>query len=149
MATGIMHIRPYVDEDFESVVALWNACGLLRPWNNPGRDIALCCKTASCELFVGLRGGGAGSARVVGTVMTGSDGHRGWLYYLAIDPMEQRKGLARALVQHAEIWLGKQGIRKVELMIRDDNEPVRTFYERIGYQVEPRIVMSRWLKHDE
>ncbi len=54
------------------------------------------------------------------------------------------------MVHHAEDWLAGQGIRKVELMIRDDNEPVRMFYERVGYETEPRIVMSRWLKdHDE
>jgi ribosomal protein S18 acetylase RimI-like enzyme len=78
--------------------------------------------------------------------MTGSDGHRGWLYYLAVGQKFQRNGFARAMVRHAEDWLAGQGIRKVELMIRDDNEPVRTFYKRVGYETEPRIVMSRWLE---
>lgn len=144
----MIHIRPYVDTDLESVTKLWETCGLARPWNNPARDIALCRDTPSSELFVGLDRQGRGSRGVVATVMTGNDGHRGWLYYLAVDPALQRKGLARNMVYHAEAWLASQGIRKVQLMIRDDNAAVRSFYERVGYAVEPRIIMSRWLKRD-
>jgi ribosomal protein S18 acetylase RimI-like enzyme len=77
--------------------------------------------------------------------MTGSDGHRGWLYYVAVHPDHRGSGLGRAMVRHAERWLGRLGIAKVELMIRDDNDAVRGFYERLGFAVEPRIVMSRWL----
>lgn len=141
-----VHIRTYVDDDFENVVALWHACGLLRPWNEPASDIALCRSTASSELFVGLVGGNDDATKLIATVMTGSDGHRGWMYYLAVDPTFRYEGFARAMVRHAENWLAALGIRKVELMIRDDNEAVRSFYEKIGYAVEPRIVMSRRLE---
>lgn len=142
--TTLIHIRPYVDADFECVVALWNACGMLRPWNDPARDIALCKNTAASELFVASPE--REPARLVATVMSGSDGHRGWLYYLAVDPALQRKGFARKIVGHAENFLAGQGVSKVQLLIRDDNAAVRAFYERVGYAVEPRIVMSRWLK---
>lgn len=144
-----LHIRPYEDSDYDQVVTLWGDCGLLCPWNDPAKDIGLCRRTASSEILVGALGTNEDAKRIVATVMTGSDGHRGWLYYLAVDQAFQRNGFARAMVRHAEDWLAGQGIRKVELMIRDTNEPVRTFYERVGYEIEPRIVMSRWLKdHD-
>jgi ribosomal protein S18 acetylase RimI-like enzyme len=140
-----IRIRAYIDEDFERVVALWDTCGLLRPWNEPADDIALCRRTASSELFVGFAGDNEDPTKLSATVMTGSDGHRGWMYYLAVDPTLRRKGFARAMVRYAEHWLAALGIRKVELMIRDDNEAVRSFYEKIGYAVEARIIMSRWL----
>ena len=74
----------------------------------------------------------------------GSDGHRGWLYYLACDPSRRRQGLARAMVRHAERWLAASlGIGKVQLMIRAGNEPVCDFYSRLGYEEEPRVVMAR------
>jgi ribosomal protein S18 acetylase RimI-like enzyme len=145
----LLHIRLYRDADFNAVIALWRACGLLRPWNDPAEDIALCRQTASSELWVGEFGKNENATALVATIMTGSDGHRGWLYYLAVDQKFQRNGYARTLVRYAEDWLAGQGIRKVELMIRDDNKPAQTFYERVGYETEPRIVMSRWLKsHD-
>ncbi len=141
-----IHIRTYVDDDFKDVVALWHACGLLRPWNEPASDIALCRSTASSELFVGLVGDNDNAIKLIATVMAGSDGHRGWMYYLAVDPALRYKGFAQAMVRYAENWLAALGISKVELMIRDDNEAVRSFYEKIGYAVEPRIVMSRRLE---
>jgi ribosomal protein S18 acetylase RimI-like enzyme len=143
-----MHIRPYIDADFGHVASLWETCGLIRSWNDRARDITLCRDTPNSELFVGLDGQGHGpaGAGVVATVMSGNDGHRGWLYYLAVHPNLRRKGLARKMVSYAEDWLAGQGVRKVQLMIRDDNEAVRSFYERAGYAVEPRLIMSRWLK---
>lgn len=138
-----IRIRAYEDADFERVVTLWHACGLLRPWNEPAADIALCRSTAGSELFVGLSANDA--KKLIATVMAGSDGHRGWMYYLAVDPDERHKGLARAMVRQAESWLAALGIRKVELMIRENNDAVRAFYEKIGYAVEPRVIMSRWL----
>ena len=144
-----IRIRSYIDHDFEHVVALWHACGLLRPWNEPRDDIALCRRTTNSELFVGLARHDDDADKLIATVMTGSDGHRGWMYYLAVDPTLRRKGFARAMVHYAENWLASLGIRKVELMIRDDNEGVRSFYEKIGYAVEARIIMSRWLAHKE
>ncbi len=147
--TSALHIRLYEDTDYENVVALWDECGLLRPWNDPAEDIALCRRTAGSELWVGVFGKNENPTMLVATIMTGSDGHRGWLYYLAVDQKFRRNGFARAMVRYAEDWLAGQGIRKVELMIRDDNEPVRAFYERVGYETEPRTVMSRWLRdHD-
>ncbi len=72
-------------------------------------------------------------------------GHRGWLYYLAVDPAERGKGLGRRMVADAEGWLAGRGVGKVNLMIRQSNEAARGFYQAIGYACEPRIVMSRFL----
>ena len=148
--TGVppLDIRAFEPGDQGAVIALWEACGLLRPWNHPGSDIALCMATPSSNL---LMAGGAGEDGIVGlwaTIMCGSDGHRGWLYYLAVDPGRRREGMARSMVRYAEHWLAGQGISKVELMIRPENDAVRAFYERIGYEVEPRLVMSRRLPDD-
>lgn len=139
------NIRPYEDEQESAVVALWEACGLLRPWNDPLADIALCRRTPASELFVAVEGDGRGGAPVRATIMCGSDGHRGWLYYLAVDPASRRRGLGRLMVRHAEHWLAERGVPKVELLIRPENDAVRVFYERVGYIVEPRLLMVRWL----
>ncbi|GMQ75536.1 MAG: GNAT family acetyltransferase [Gammaproteobacteria bacterium] len=142
-------IRPYQAADQSAVIALWDACGLLRAWNDPGSDIALCLHTPASNLFVATAAGEDGIAGLWATIMCGSDGHRGWLYYLAVDPGRRRARIARSMVRHAEDWLAEQGIRKVELMIRPENDAVREFYERVGYEVEPRLVMSRWLQDDD
>jgi hypothetical protein len=143
-----LDIRSYQSDDQAAVIALWQACSLLRPWNDPASDIGLCMDTSSSGLFVATASSDDGTGALWATIMCGSDGHRGWLYYLAVDPERRRAGIARTMVCHAEAWLAAQGIGKVELMIRPENDAVREFYERLGYAVEPRLVMSRWLKDD-
>ncbi len=135
-----MEIRPYRDADRGAVVDLWQACGLTRPWNPPAADIALLRASGHGELLVAQAEG-----RVVGSAMIGHDGHRGWLYYLAVDPACRRRGLGRRLVAAAESWLVERHVRKVELMIRDTNRAIEEFYARCGYAREPVVVMSRWL----
>ena len=139
-ATAELTIRAYRDTDFATVRDLWDACSLIVPLNDPAKDIAFCRAAADAELFVGLEGG-----RLVATVMTGHDGHRGWLYYLAVEPARRHLGLGRRMVAHAEAWLGARGVAKVNLMIRDGNTAVVEFYEAVGYACEPRVVMSRFL----
>jgi ribosomal protein S18 acetylase RimI-like enzyme len=93
-------IEAAVAEDAAAVIALWQECGLTRPWNDPAADFALAVPgPASCVLVARDDGGLAGS------VMTGFDGHRGWVYYLAVAPDRQRGGLGRALMAAAEAWL--------------------------------------------
>lgn len=136
-----MHIRPFEDGDLEVVCRLWRDCDLLVPHNDPDRDIAFARQTPTAEIFVGEDDSG-----VVATVLAGHDGHRGWLYYLAVAPHAQRAGRGRAMVNHAEAWLGELGVWKVNLMIRAGNHRVRDFYATIGYEEEPRIVMARRLE---
>ena len=137
-----LEIGPLAEGDAAAVVALWQQCDLLRPWNDPARDIAFCTASANAELLVGRR---PGERRLVATAMVGHDGHRGWLYYVVVAPDLQGGGLGRAMVDHAETWLARAGVPKVQLMIRAENTRVCQFYQGLGYQTEPRIIMSRWL----
>lgn len=87
----------------------------------------------------------AADGAVAASIMAGHDGHRGWLYYVAVYPAMRGKNLGRDMVAHAENWLKSLGVRKVNLMIRETNSAVRAFYECIGYCVEPRTAMARWI----
>src|SRR5262245_52240624 len=135
-----MNIRPYAAGDFAAVTALWDATGISIHYNDPARNIALMLATHDCQLYVG-----AEDERVIASIMVGHEGHRGWLYKLAVLPEFQGKGLGRDLVRQAERWLLARGVPKVNLMIRDTNMKVREFYQRLGYDVAARTVMQRWL----
>ena len=139
-ALALARIRPCTDEDFDAIAALWRATGLTRPWNDPAQDFARCRKTPNAEIFVAELGGA-----VVGSVMAGHDGHRGWVYYLAVDPDVQRQGLGRRLMRRAEKWLESAGAPKVQLMVRTDNAPVRAFYETLGYTDSEVTTLEKWL----
>lgn len=135
-----LHIRPLNDNDIAAVIALWQACDLTRPWNDPSADIAAARATPDAEIFVGCVGD-----KVAASVLCGHDGHRAWLYYLAVDPRCQGSGFGRRITRHAEDWLRSRGAVKVMLMIRPENDKVRAFYESLDYEIEPRIVMARRL----
>ena len=134
-------IRPYGDDDFAACTALWERCGLTIWYNDPARDIPLWQASPNAEIFVAERGG-----EIAGTICCGHDGHRGWLYYVAVDPALQGAGLGRRLLRHAEDWLGKQGILKIELLVRPTNRQVIGFYNALGYAVSPVSVLARWLE---
>jgi len=122
-------IRPFELADTEAVVSLWQAAGLTRPWNNPYQDINRKLRVQPELFLVAVEGGG-----VVGTVMAGYDGHRGWLYYLASAPHRRGQGIGRQLVERAEELLLDMGCPKVQLMVRPDNGIARGFYEELGYE---------------
>lgn len=134
-------IRPLQDADIPAVVQLWIDCGLTRPWNDPRADIAQARKSGCAEILVAVAGDGA----VVGSVMLGDDGHRGWFYYLAVAPGLQKTGLGRRIVAQGEDWMRKRGIAKSQLIIRAGNTKVQGFYEALGYGVQDRVLMARWL----
>lgn len=122
-------IRAFARADTDAVVDLWERAGLVRPWNDPRLDIER--KLAvQPELFLVADDAGA----VIGTVMAGYDGHRGWLHYLAADPHRAGEGIGRALVSAAERMLRAMGCPKVQLMVRAGNEQVLGFYDAIGYE---------------
>lgn len=133
-------IRPIADGDIDAVVALWEACDLVRPWNDPRADIARARAAPQSEIFVMADENGA----IVASVMVGDDGHRGWPYYVAVLPDRRGEGLGKAIMAHAEDWLKVQGAVKVNLMIRSGN-PVQSFYKVAGYETEDRVVMAKWL----
>lgn len=124
-----VEIRAFTLADTETIVALWEAAGLTRAWNDPRKDIER--KLAvQPELFLVAADGD----EIVGSVMAGYDGHRGWLYYLATSPGRRGEGIARALVTAAEQRLLALGCPKVQLMVRPDNVGARGLYEALGYE---------------
>lgn len=135
-----LEIRTTSRQDIDEIIDLWAQCDLIRPWNNPAQDIEIALKNPSSDILVGLR-----SDKIVATVMCGFDGHRGWIYYVAVHPDFRGNGYGKTITSAAEDWLRNVGAPKVELMIRDTNHKVRDFYERADYEVEPRIVMAKWL----
>lgn len=130
--------REIGDGDVDAVIALWEACGLTRPWNDPATDIAFARAGANATILVGETDG-----RIAASVMTGHDGHRGTLYYVAVDPSQQRRGLGRQAVRAAEDWLAAKGVWKVNLLVRETNAQARGFYAALGYEVSPVFCMAR------
>lgn len=137
-------IAPMGVDDIPAIVSLWQQAGLVRPWNDPEKDIAFARNSGHGEILVGREQGA-----LVASVLVGHDGHRGVVYYLAVDPDHQKKGLGRMMMQGAENWLKARGVWKLNLMIRAENDMVRSFYEALGYQPEERIVMARRLAEED
>ena len=77
--------------------------------------------------------------------MVGHDGHRGWVYYVAVDPDHQGKDFGRAIMAAAEDWLRAQGVEKVDADGAADNSKVRAFYDRLGYETQERVIYAKWL----
>ncbi|MCM3779094.1 GNAT family acetyltransferase [Microbacterium hydrocarbonoxydans] len=127
-------IRAFDPRDTEAVVALWEEAGLTRPWNDPRRDIQRKLQVQPELFLVALDDTDGTDPRIVGTVMAGYDGHRGWLYYLATALSHRKRGVARAIVAEAERLLLAMGCPKIQLMVREGNEPVLAFYDSLGYE---------------
>ena len=130
--------RDMGEGDADAIIALWRDCGLTRPWNDPAQDIAFARKGPASTILVGEEEG-----RLVASAMVGHDGHRGMLYYVAVAPDCRGKGLGKATVRAAEAWLAARGVWKVNLLVRAENEAVRGFYEKLGYEVNPVLCMAR------
>jgi ribosomal protein S18 acetylase RimI-like enzyme len=137
-------IRPFAPGDREAVIRLWTRCDLVVDWNNPGQDIERKLQVNPEWFLVGVVGD-----RIVGSVMAGYEGHRGWINYLAVDPDLQRGGLGRRLMEEAEARLLAAGCPKINLQVRASNEEVIEFYRAIGYSVESVVSMGKRLVADE
>lgn len=138
-----MDIRPFDSQDCDQVIALWQACDLIVPWNDPYKDISRK-SVEHPELFLI----GELSSKVVATAMGGYDGHRGWINYLAVDPGYRRRGLAALLLQFLEQRLLSMGCPKINLQIRATNQTVIDFYQSMGYTEDPVISMGKRLIPD-
>ena len=125
------------------VVDLWRACDLTRPWNDPDRDIDRVLSVSNGKLFLMVSNG-----KITGSVMTGYDGHRGSVYYLSVHPDLQGKDLGKRLMEHCEEYLRSLGCPKLNLNVRTTNLSVIGFYERLGYQKDDVVAMSRRLIDD-
>ena len=139
-----MDIRPFHPDDTDAVIQLWQACDLTRPWNDPRQDIVRKLEIQP-EWFLVVED----VAGIVGTVMAGYEGHRGWINYLAVAPEHRRQGVGRRLMKHAEQRLREAGCPKINLQIRETNRAVAAFYRAIGYSVDEVVSMGKHLVADE
>ena len=144
MAHCAVRIRGFEPSDTDAVVALWRACDLTRPWNDPHKDIARKVAVADGLFLVGTLDG-----VVVASVTGGSDGHRGWVNHLAVAPDRRGDGHGRALMAEVERRLAAIGCPKVNLQVRDTNTAVLAFYECLGYAVDAVVSMGKRLESDE
>ena len=138
--SAALSILPIEDADVAAIVALWQRCGLTRPWNDPAADIALARNEPNADVLAGRDG-----SKIVASVLVGHDGHRGWVYYVAVDPDCRHKGYGGAVMAAAEAWLRRRGIEKLQLMVRPGNEQVQAFYQSLGYDEQARVVYAKWL----
>lgn len=139
-----MLIRPFQPADEAAVIDLWRRCDLIRPWNDPFKDIQR--KLAvQPELFLL----GEIDGTLVASAMAGYEGHRGWINYLAVCPERRRQGLARQLMQHIEEKMLALGCPKLSLLVRNTNQEALAFYERLGYQVDASVSLGKRLISDE
>jgi ribosomal protein S18 acetylase RimI-like enzyme len=136
----VLAIADIEDADVAAVIALWQACGLTRPWNDPASDIALARRGQNSTVLIGRE-----NDAVVATAMVGHDGHRGWVYYVAADPALRGKGYGRAIMSAAENWLRAAGIAKLQLLVRRENAGVAAFYQSIGYEEAQTIMFAKWI----
>lgn len=138
-----MNIRPFASSDTEAVIALWQACDLTRPWNNPRLDIQRKCMLDD-DLFLVCDDNG----EITGTVMAGYEGHRGWINYLAVAPHCRKTGLGKKLMQDVEARLLALDCPKINLQIRHGNDAVIAFYEAIGFSDDKCVSMGKRLIPD-
>jgi len=135
-----LEFQDILEDDVEDVVALWKKCGLTRPWNDPHADIEFARKTENAALLVGRL-----DDQIIANVMVGYDGHRGMVYYLAVDPDHHGKGFGREIMDAAEDWLLAHGVWKLNLMVRTDNTSVIDFYSAIGYDHQDVVTLGKWI----
>ena len=138
------NVRPYRPDDEASVVALWSACGLVVPQNDPKRDIERKLRVNPDWFLVGDIAG-----EVVATCIVGYEGHRGWINYLAVAPAHQRRGLATQLVREAERRLRQVGCPKINLQVRAANTAVIDFYKALGFLADDVVSLGKRLEPDQ
>jgi len=139
-----MRIRAFEPGDEAAIVALWQECGLTRPWNDPHKDIARKLTEQPDLFLVGTIGD-----EVIASAMVGFDGHRGWVYYLAVAERHRRHSLGRALMQEAERLLIERGCPKLNLQVRSTNAGVLEFYRKLGYVPDETVSLGKRLIHDQ
>lgn len=127
-------------DDRAAVIALWEACALTRPWNDAAADFERAVEGTNSDIMLLEQDG-----RLAATVMVGDDGHRGWVYYLAVDPDCREAGLGRRMMAAAETWLRERDAPKIQLVVREDNGQAIGFYKALGYEVQPVVTIGKRL----
>ena len=138
-----MNIRTFTPADEPAVVELWRRCDLVRPQNDPHKDVARKLRVQPNLFLVATE-----RDAIVGTVMAGYEGHRGWINYLGVSPDHRRLGVGRALMAEAERLLREAGCPKINLQVRSTNQAVIAFYRAIGFAVDDVVSMGKRLEHN-
>lgn len=128
MHRGPVVMRRATRDDEAQAVALWERAGLTRPWVDASRDFVRGVECEQSDILLAVDGG-----LVIGTTLVADDGHRGWLYSVAVEPDYRGAGIGAALIRAAEAWLAHRGQTQVRLLVRAENLGVMGFYERLGY----------------
>lgn len=136
-------VREFGARDRMAVNDLWRECGLIRSWNDPNLDIDRNLAVDNATFLVAALGND-----VIGSVMAGYDGHRGWINYLAVGPQHQGAGIGRLLMERAEQHLEQAACPKINLQIRVDSSAAIEFYERLGFTVDNVVSMGKRLIDD-
>ncbi len=144
MTESSLLIRPYKEGDEEALVSLWDKCKLTVSWNNPYKDIARKLKVQAEFFLVGYL-----EDNLIASVMAGYDGHRGWINYFAVHPDFQGRGYGRQLMDNIENGLRELGCPKINLQIREENDKVLSYYQKLGFVEEKRILMGKRLEEDQ
>lgn len=144
MTESSLLIRPFKEGDEEALVSLWNMCKLTVPWNNPYKDIARKLKVQAELFLVGYL-----EDKLIASVMAGYDGHRGWINYFAVHPDFQARGYGKQLMDNVENRLRELGCPKINLQIREGNDKVFSYYQKLGFVEEKRINMGKRLEDDQ
>ena len=137
-------IRPFKEGDEGALVSLWNMCKLTVPWNNPHKDIARKLKVQAELFLVGYL-----EDKLIASVMAGYDGHRGWINYFAVHPDFQERGYGKQLMDNVENRLRELGCPKINLQIREGNDKVFSYYQKLGFVEDKRINMGKRLEDDQ
>lgn len=135
--------RPFRSADEPAVIELWTRCGLVKPQNDPRKDIRRKSQVHPDLFLVGLLDG-----QIVATVMVGYEGHRGWINYLAVSPDHQKRGFGRRMMEEAERLLRAEGCPKINLQVRTSNTEVLAFYRAIGFLSDDVVSLGKRLEHD-
>lgn len=135
-------IRSATSADEADTIALWRDCDLVASYNDPAVDFRFAKASPASDVLVAVTEDGM----VIGSTMVGHDGHRGWLYYVAAAPGSRGVGIGRQMVDAAEAWLRERGVVKMQLLVRETNIKVVSFYEHLGFETAPRVIMGKWLK---
>ena len=135
-----MQISTANEPDMGDVIALWEACDLTRPWNDSVADYHLALANETSAILLARIEGA-----LVASVLTGFDGHRGWVYYLAVAPGARKLGLGRKMMEAAEDWLRERNAPKIRLMVREENDQAIGFYRALGYEVQPVVTIGKRL----
>jgi ribosomal protein S18 acetylase RimI-like enzyme len=136
-------VRSATADDEAAIAALWQTCGLVISYNDPAKDFRFARGKSNSVVLVGV--GIHEDGNLVGSVMVGHDGHRGWIYYVAADPNYRKQGIGRRMMGAAEEWLKGRKVVKMMLLVRETNTEIIDFYKRLGFETIPRVIMQKWL----